>query len=163
REGRDHRGHDPELHLAECELRVGRRDDDVGAGDEPAAAAEGVTLYARHHGRRAPVDRVEHRAQPQRVRDVLLARQLDGGTHPVAVARSDGRQRGGVLMKVVALIAAVVLACVAARADAAGSASPGRILYTAAYGSDDYYGSLMAVNANGSGLVRLATYANGGE
>ena len=87
-------GHDPELHLAERELRVRRRDRDVAAGDEPAAAAERMPLHARDDRRRAAVDRVEHRAQPQRVGDVLLVRQLDRRAHPLDVGA--GRERRAV-------------------------------------------------------------------
>jgi len=94
RERRDHRRDDAELHLAERELRVRLGDDDVAAGDEPAAAAERVPLHARDDRRRARVDRVEHRAQSQRVRDVLVVAQLDRGAHPLHVGA--GRERGAV-------------------------------------------------------------------
>ena len=59
--------------------------DDVAAGDEPAAAAERVPLHARHDRRRAAVDRVEHRTQPQRVGDVLVEAEVDRRAHPLDV------------------------------------------------------------------------------
>ena len=77
RERRDHRRHDPELHLAEGELRAGVGDHDVAARDQAAAAAERVPLHPRDDRRGTAVDRVEHRAQAQRVGDVLVVAQVD--------------------------------------------------------------------------------------
>ena len=94
RERRDDRRHDAELHLAERELRARLRDDDVAAGDEAAAAAERVPLHARDDRCRAAVDRLEHRAQPERVGDVLLVGEVDRGAHPVDVRA--GRERRAV-------------------------------------------------------------------
>ena len=61
------------------------RDDDVRAGHEPGAAAEGVTLDARDDGRRAAVDRLQHAAQRVRVGDVGVVVERDRGAHPVDV------------------------------------------------------------------------------
>ena len=75
---------------------VGSAIDDVAARDEPAAAAERVTLHAPDHRRGAGVDRVEHRAKPQRVGDVLLVGELDRRAHPFDVgARGERRPVAG--------------------------------------------------------------------
>src|SRR5919198_1056066 len=76
REGRDDGRDDPELDLGERELGLGLRDRDVRARDEPAAAAEGVTLDARDHRCGAGIDGLEHLPQPPGVGDVLLVAQL---------------------------------------------------------------------------------------
>ena len=93
-ERRDHRGDDAELHLAERKLRRRLGDDDVATRDEAAAAAERMTLHAPNHRSGAGVDRVEHRAQAQRVGDVLVVREVDRRAHPLDV-RSGG-ERGAV-------------------------------------------------------------------
>src|SRR2546423_6279761 len=55
-----------------------------------------MTLHARDDRRGAAVDRLEHRAQSVRVRDVLLVREVDGGAHPVDVgARGEARSVSG--------------------------------------------------------------------
>ena len=82
---RDHGRDDPELHLREGEQRVRRRDHDVRASDEAAAAAERMAVHARHDRRRAGVDRLQHLPQPARVGDVLLVAELDRAAHPVDV------------------------------------------------------------------------------
>jgi hypothetical protein len=95
-EGGDDRGHDSEPDLREAEDRLRIRDDDVRAGDEPAATAERVAVHARQHGRRAAVDRLAHRVEPQRVRDVLLVGQVDGRALPFDVrARAEGLALAG--------------------------------------------------------------------
>ena len=68
----------------------------------PHAAAERMTLHARDDRGGAAVDRVEHRAQAQRVGDVLVEREIDRRAHPLdvgarrerrAVAREDDGAR----------------------------------------------------------------------
>ena len=71
-ERRDHRRDDPEPHLGEAEDGVGPSDGDVGARDEPGAAAERESVDAADHGRRARVDRLEHAIEAHRVFDVLV-------------------------------------------------------------------------------------------
>ena len=100
RVGRDHRRDDPELHLGEGEdgPLVGERD--VGGGHEAGAAAEGVPLDERDHGRRAGVDRVEHPPQRVRVGDVLVVGEGDRAAHPLDVgagaeARPVAREHDG--------------------------------------------------------------------
>ena len=95
-ERRDDRGDDPEPHLGEAERRVGRRDDDVRAGDEPGAAAEREALHARDERRRARVDRLHHPVEPQRILDVLLEAEVDRGALPLDVgARAEARPVAG--------------------------------------------------------------------
>ena len=75
----------PSFTSEKANTRVGRRDHDVGARDEAAAAAERMAVHARHDRRRAGVDRLEHLPQPPRVGDVLLVAELDRAAHPVDV------------------------------------------------------------------------------
>ena len=85
RERRDHRRDDPDLDLGEGEHRPLVREHDVGAGDEPGAAAERVSLDERDDGSGADVDRLQHPAQGGRLGDVLVVGEVDGGAHPVDV------------------------------------------------------------------------------
>ena len=90
--GRDHRGDDPELDLGEGEdgPLVGERD--VRGGNEAGAAAEGVPLHERDHGRRAGVDCVQHPPERVRVGDVLVVREGHRAAHPLDVgARAEAR------------------------------------------------------------------------
>src|SRR5204863_9989965 len=84
-ERRDHCGDDSEPDLCEAEGRIRCGDDDVRAGDEPGAAAEGVALDTRDHGRRARVERREHLVQAERVLPVLFERKVDRSALPVDV------------------------------------------------------------------------------
>ena len=61
------------------------RDRDVGAGDEPGAAAEGVALDPRDDGRGAAFDRLQHPAQGVGIGDVALVVEVDGRAHPLDV------------------------------------------------------------------------------
>src|SRR5207302_3636801 len=47
--------------------------------------AERVTLYARHDGRGAGVDRLQHPVEPQRVLDVLFEGEVDRRALPLDV------------------------------------------------------------------------------
>ncbi len=91
RERRDHRRDDPEPHLAERELCFGLGNGDVATGDQPAAAAERVSLNSGHDRCGAAVDRVEHRTEAQRVGDVVLVREVDRRPHPFDIGT--GRER----------------------------------------------------------------------
>ena len=103
REGRDHRGDDPELYLREGEHGPGVGEDDVRHGDEADAAAERVPVDRCDDRRGTPVDRLEHAPERGRVRDVRLAVEVGGRAHPLdvrsgaealPVARQDDRAGG---------------------------------------------------------------------
>ena len=69
---------------------------DVGARDEPGAAAEHVAVRARDHRRGAAVDRLDHPVEAERVLDVLLVRQVDRRALPLDVgARAERRAFAG--------------------------------------------------------------------
>ena len=85
RERRDDGGDDPELHLGEREHRSGLGDRDVGAGDEPDAAAERVALDDGDDGCRTRVDRLEHAPERVRVGDVRFEVEVGRGAHPLDV------------------------------------------------------------------------------
>ena len=60
-------------------------EDNVGARDEAAAAAEHVAVHAGDDRSRARVERLQHLAESARVLDVLLVAQLDRRAHPLDV------------------------------------------------------------------------------
>ena len=84
-ERRDHGRDDAELHLREGEDRPLVRDGDVRARHQAGAASQRVPLDAGHDRRRTAVDRLEHRAQCVRVRDVRVEVEVDRGPHPLDV------------------------------------------------------------------------------
>ncbi len=81
----DDRGDDPEPHLGETEDRVLRGHCDVGAGDEPAAAAQRVAVHLCDDGSGAAVDRLAHAVEAHGVLDVLVIREVDRGALPLDV------------------------------------------------------------------------------
>jgi len=93
-EGRDDRGNDSEPYLREAEDRIRRRDRDVGARDEPAPAAERMSVHAADDGRRAGIERLEHPVEPHRVLDVPLVSEVDRGALPLDVGA--GAEAGAV-------------------------------------------------------------------
>jgi dihydrodipicolinate synthase/N-acetylneuraminate lyase len=86
--GRDNCRDDSEPHLREAEDGVLAGYGDVGAGDETGTAAERVALDTRDDRRRAGIHALEHAVETHGILDVLLEREVDGGSLPVHVGSS---------------------------------------------------------------------------
>ena len=84
-ERRDHGRDDPEAHLGEAEDRIGRRDGDVGAGDEAGAAAEREAVHAARRRERGRLRSPRASVEPHRVLDVLVVRESIDGALPLDV------------------------------------------------------------------------------
>jgi dihydrodipicolinate synthase/N-acetylneuraminate lyase len=95
-EGRNHRRDDPQLDLREAEGRVRRRNSNIRARRESAAAAEAIALDSGNDGGGRGVDRLEHAEEPKRVLDVLLVGEVDRRALPLHVgARAEALALAG--------------------------------------------------------------------
>ena len=90
--GGDHRRQQTELRFGQAELRLGRPDGDVAAGDQAHAAAERRALHGGDGRLRQLVQAAHQAGEGERILPVLLLARGSHAAHPVEVGA--GGERG---------------------------------------------------------------------
>jgi hypothetical protein len=91
---RDHRRHEPELDLAERELRGLGADRDVAARNEPDAATVGRAVDLRDRRLGEEVQRAHQRREPKRVLLICRFAGLRHAAHPAEIGAGRERRAG---------------------------------------------------------------------